>query len=125
MAIKIKIALTDQSGRTIAADSIVTQGTYFPQTQLSLDDEGAWDGMYIHKVEYALPLWASLASKQSPNDKPIEGGCKEFASNYDKTMTPDEYAELAGPNALLTVETWLKYWIETFIGEGNAEIIVL
>lgn len=125
MAIKINVALTDQSGRAIAAGSVITADTYFPKPILNIDeDTGNWDGTVTRPLEYGLPLFTSVADLQALKEE-IAGGCTEFPALYRKIMTQAEFDSLSGPNALLKVETWLKDWLEAFpdIGVGNTEII--
>lgn len=125
MAIKINVALTDQSGRAIPSGSVITADTYFPKPILNIDEaSGDWDGTVTRPLEYGLPLFTSVADLQALKGV-IEGGCTEFPALYPKIMTQVEYDSLSGPDALLTVETWLKDWLEAFpaIGVGNCEII--
>lgn len=110
MALKINVALTDQSGLLIPTGSVVRLQVIFPATGLEMHYN-----LHVYKSENSF----------DENDNPIESRIypTELANNLGivRTMTLQEFASMTPIDA----QDWLKDYLEALpgIGIGNIEII--
>ena len=120
MAIFINTTLT-KDGLTIPAGSIIKPNTHFPADEWVQDELGEFTGEFIRKVSMDLIHYTSKADFQA--FKNSIGECDQLPSHFIKVLDTDDYAALAGPNAFLTVETWLKDYLNDLLGAGICSII--
>lgn len=122
MAILISVQLT-KSGITIPSGSMIKPATHFPKDTLGIDENGNWDGTKVRRVTMDLSLYASKIAFQSLNEE--IGEVDNFPSGFSKILDDTDWNDLSGSNALLTVETWLKEWLEdpARLGPGSCTII--
>lgn len=122
MAILINVPLT-KGGVIIPAGAMIKAATHFPKDQLGIDENGDWDGTKVRRVTMDLTLYASKTDFQLLNSD--LGEVDEFPPGFNKILTDDDWAALSGTNALLTVETWLKEWLEdeSRLGTDSCAII--
>lgn len=122
MATKINTTTT-KSGITIPSGLIVQDAVHFPVKQLSKDKDGN-----VIKKSFVTADLIPFANEQVYFDtlgKENLGKIDEIPTSFVKELTPEDYTALAGTNALGVVQGWIKDYIETFVGEGNCEIIEL
>ncbi len=113
MAILINTTLT-KSGLTIPTGSIIKPNTHFVKDELGIDVNGAWDGTKIRRVTMDLVLYASKADFQALKE-PI-GRVNEFEGGFERVLSDSDWSDLSEDNALLTVETWLKDYLDVVLG---------
>lgn len=120
MAILINTALT-KDGLDIPAGSMVKPNTHFPADEWVLDDTDQPTGEVLKRVTMDIVLYTSKADFQAYKNS--IGSCDQLPAGYNKVLSVSDYSDLSGANAFLTVETWLKDYLETILGAGTCSII--
>ena len=122
MATKVNV-ITNINGIQIPSGLVIQNAVHFPAKELSRDEN---DNLVV-KVYLKVDL-IPFANKQTYQDslgKGNLGKVDEIPSSYSRELSASDFSALSGANAFEVVETWIKDYLETFVGEGNCELIDL
>lgn len=121
MAIKNSVQLTTSAGLIVPADNVIIVVVHFPKPTLNLDAEGNWDGTVKRKITYDLFTYISKVAIQTPGDRPISSGVKEYPNGWEREMTDQDYIDILA-NGMLA-EVWLKDFLNATVPNNAATII--
>lgn len=117
MGLQINIKLNTTSGLQIPSGSLLLSDIQFPKTVVV---ENGTEKNPLRYINYDLFNYLNVQAYLN-NDEFINGGVKEFSSNWSKEMSKEEYSEILANGSL--AEVWLRDYLISILGEGSCELV--
>jgi hypothetical protein len=92
---------------------------HFPADELGRNENGQWDGTFIRKITYDLPIYPSKAAYQSL-ESPLTGVLIVPAA-IEIELTPQMHTALMANGALALV--WLRDKLNEELGENCCTLV--
>lgn len=121
MAIKNSIAIEMKDGLSLPAENVIVAQIAFPKPAPQYNEEGAYTGNVIRKIEYTLFPYKDEVSITTEGVEFVSGEMKLIPLGWSKEMTPAEYVALLADGSL--AEVWLKDQIAVWTPGNNPTVI--